>query len=162
MLKDEITNPKFKGVVQTDAILMAALNEWTNGLFLKRIKKTVLYFNFCGMEFPSHHHFFGIFDLKSQQLFTAGLATTYEKLMDFRYNNPDRHKHLYISKPQVLTMRKLEPGFVIWLASLSLAFVALTLEWLTTLKNYLVMKYVLLAFYSEHRSIRHSTIGSKA
>lgn len=92
-----------------------------------------------------HHHFFGVLDLKTQQLIEGGIVPFYKDVLPVEGWN--RYKHLFIEKPKVLNMRMLEPGFVIWTSSLSFALVAFMFEWLMTLKDFLVVKCVLLAFY---------------
>lgn len=66
--------------------------------------------------------------------------------------NPKRYAHLFAASPQVLTMEHLQAGFVIWLVSILVSLTAFTLEWLVRLKDYLLIKHLLTAFY-EQRSL---------
>lgn len=114
------------------------------------------------MIFPRNHKFFEIFDLKTQQLFTGGIflhhAENYKKYWDPNYYKrpelltKDYLENIYPAKftdgPKVLTMADhLEAGFVIWILSISFAFVVFIIEWIIRLKDYLVCKVVLGAFY---------------
>lgn len=115
----------------------------------------------CGMMFPRHHHFVGIFEEMYLRLYDAGI-TSYEinSISQFvrefeKYEIPSgisviesrMVKRETDNGPQVLDMFKLEPGFVIWLASLTLTFIAFSLEWLNTLKDYIVFKYIFRALF---------------
>lgn len=138
-------DPTIKGVLQTDPYMMAQMQQSTAGIFSQRIRKEILYVYMCGIKFP-HHHFTGIFGLKSQQLLTGGFISSFQKDL-LSFSESLRFQHFIEEKSKVLNMKKLKPGFVIWAASLCVAFLALLLEWLITMKEYLVMKCVLLAFY---------------
>jgi hypothetical protein len=99
------------------------------------------------IQFYRHEPFFEKFDEKFQQFFTAGLFEYYA-LEWYKYLDPNRYKHLDKHEPQVLTLTHLEAGFVVWLASLSVAILAFVMEWAISLKNFLVFKLVLRAFYN--------------
>src|SRR5690349_9522965 len=96
----------------------------TKGQFADRVRKEVLVTTMCGIKLRSHHHFTGILDLKSQQLFTAGIIQ-HETEVAWKYEiRKQRLKHSIIEGPRVLNMKMLEPGFVIWLTSLTLILFA--------------------------------------
>lgn len=145
---EDIFDPNYKGAIQNDAVMMFMMRTWTAGRYNSRVRKEVLYVEMCGMKFPNHHHFTGIFERKSQQLFDAGFFQWLEHEIEYATSQA-KYKHLYwwLGRPRVLDMRMLEPGFVIWMASFSLAFLAFALEWIALLKNYFVAKYVLCAFF---------------
>lgn len=53
---------------------------------------------------------------------------------------------LFVYEPQVLTMNHLEAGFIIWLSAFSLGIVIFAFEWLIRFRDFLVFKYVFIAF----------------
>lgn len=160
MLSWEILKPEFKGVMQIDYFIMRAMMKLTEGRFSTRIRKEVLYVDVCGLRFVRHHHFTGIFDLKLQQLFTAGIVPHYHEAAYSQSCSPgslrEGYNRIRDGESKQFNMRMLEPGFVIWIASLSLTLIAFIFESLVTLKDFLVFRYILLAFYKERFMITNS------
>lgn len=64
-----------------------------------------------------------------------------------KYVDPKYYEHLFRDEPKVLTMSHLEAGFMIWLGSLSLAFVAFMGEWLIKVMEYFIVKHILKAYF---------------
>lgn len=138
-----IFNSDFKGVMQTEDYIRTYMSKSSDGRFLARVREEVLYSEMCGMSFPRHHYFFEMFHLKSQQLFAAGIL----KFEETRFQNR-RYDKIRIESdgPKVLSLKMLEPRFVIWVSSLSLAFAAFVFEWLFALKEYLIAKFSTTSF----------------
>jgi len=116
----------------------------------KNLKKEELPIEICGLKFPRHHHFFEAFDYKMQQLFTGGLLWVRNGSLKFNTQWPSSDAKYFrtLDEPKILNLKILEPGFVIWTSSLLFAVTAFIFEWLATFKDFLVMKYILKAFYS--------------
>lgn len=103
-----------------------------------------------GLNFRGNHKFFETFEKKTQQLFAAGIIDHYAA--DYNDNlNPKQYEHLYRDGPQILTLAHLEAGFVIWIVSICIAISVFICEWLVTLKDFLVIQFVLMAFYKHKR-----------
>ena len=118
----------------------------TKGRFTSRMREEVIYVKMCGLLFP-HHYYVQMFDSMSQQLFAAGIIKhEYEDALKEKIRAINL-KYLILEGPKVLNIRRLEPGFVIWLGSLSFTLFAFSLEWLNALKDYFVFKYILQAFF---------------
>lgn len=143
-----IYDPTFKGAL--NLILggqIRFINE-SNGLFQRRLLKEIILTDRCGICFPIHHRLFTIFNRKIQQLIEGGIVDLLKEEA-LKYLNPNRYKHLFTQEPEVLSMRHLEAGFVIWLISVCFACLVFALEWLITFKEYLIFKCLLKAFYSK-------------
>lgn len=137
-----IFNPHFKGVFQTEPLSTSLYSSLTNGRFEPRVRRDVLFVEMCGLKFPNHHHFTGIFERKSKQLFEAGVIQV--KMNDLLYQIFD---HWFVDEPKVLDLKKLEPGFVIFIASVALATTAFVFEWLSALRDYVIVRYFFAAYY---------------
>lgn len=121
----------------------------TKGKFLKTLLKDRAMLQMEGVSMQRNHPFFEEFDRKFQQLFTGGLINQYTEEY-FETLNPKRYEHLYPGdEPQVLTMKHLEAGFVVWLVSLSFAIIEFIIEWIIQLEEYLVIKFILSTFYAQ-------------
>lgn len=104
-------------------------------------------------------------NLKTQQLFTAGIIDHfadydkrifdqkfYKRLSDLTPKYMEvQHVTMFSEGPEVLTLNHLEGGFVVWLISMSFAIFAFIFEWLIKVKEFLIIKYLLLAFYKQKR-----------
>lgn len=100
------------------------------------------------MLFERNHYLFEEFDRKFEQMFNAGLINYYAENF-FKSMNQKRYKHLYRdSDPQVLSLKHLEAGLVIWLVSISFAIIAFTIEWISRLLDYLMINYILSVFFN--------------
>jgi hypothetical protein len=120
----------------------------TNGKLAKRLLKEGLFMEWIGMKFKRNSEYFEIFDEKLQQLVTAGII---DHLISFRKEmlNLKRYAHLYRDEPQVLTMKNLEAGFVIWLISVSIAVCVFICEWISRLHDMLVLEFILVAYQKQ-------------
>lgn len=143
-----IHDPNFKGGLQVNQDYLIAFTRFSKGLFLDRVLKETLYTEIVGLELPKNHKFFEIFDKKIQQLFNAGIVDYYRDEF-VQFTKPKRYKHLHNSKPKVLTLKILEAGFVVWLISLFMSFLAFVGEWTVRIKDFLVFEYILEKFYDK-------------
>lgn len=80
-----------------------------------------------------------IFAKKLQQLTEAGLIG-YNMRFLLEKNNPKRWE--VESGAQILTLEELEAGFVVCMAPLAISALVFCLEWLITLKNFLVFNFI--------------------
>lgn len=146
MLKKNIYEPSFKGSLEIDLYNILAYMLISKGKILKRLLHERLSFDMLSLQFPPHHELYEIFDEKMQQLFISGIidhhVSEYNRLAD-----PKCYEHLYRIEPQQLTLKNLEAGFVIWLASINFAIVAFVFEWFVRLTEYLMIRYLAAAFY---------------
>lgn len=122
----------------------------TKGRLRERLLDQRFWLDFYGMRFPRHHKFFETFDEKFQQMVTAGMIVTWSHDHN-EYLNPkyyEQFKNIFESgdEPKVLTLQKLEAGFVICLASLLFALFAFIGEWLIRTKEYLVFTQIFTAY----------------
>lgn len=96
-----------------------------------------------GIEFPRNHKLFHIFDVKLQQLLESGW-------IDAITTNPDPTLLAAERKdrkvPQVLTMKHLEAGFVVWMISITFGIFAFISEWMLSIKDSLIFTNVFLAY----------------
>lgn len=121
----------------------------TNGKFLNRIQGTNIFTSMCGLVFPKGHKLFSIFDEKFQRMFNYGIID-YE-LKDI-WNFLDRKRFFtYDNSPEVLTLKHLEAGFVVWLVAVSFACIAFACEWLVKLIEYLIIRLILNALYLDRK-----------
>jgi hypothetical protein len=117
----------------------------TRGELLKRILKEddhLIHNTVCGLKFPTNDKLYDSFNRKIQQLHEAGII---KKIMDENkkfldpkfYEKPlMTHKEYlettwrksFVDEPQVLTLKDLEFGFVIWLGSLALPLIIFIVE----------------------------------
>lgn len=121
---------------------------------LETLKTQDLDITICGLKFPRHHPFCEIYEHKLQQIFATsswnnGLRS--HGFLETQWPSPNLKRFRTFNEPKVLNMKMLEPGFVIWTSSLLLAVAAFIFEWLITLKDYIVTKYILEAFYTTRR-----------
>jgi hypothetical protein len=98
----------------------------------------------CGMRFPTNHKLYENFNKVIQKLHEAGIINhmidKYKKYLDPKYyEKPVKIHKQYLETtysnsfengPQVLTLSDLEFGFMIWLGTLVLPFVAFFFEFL--------------------------------
>lgn len=120
----------------------------TNGTFLKRILKDRVMLKMYGMLFPYFDPLFSVFDRKLQQLVAGGLINHYTAEYDEKLN-PKRFEHLHQSGPEILTMQTLEAGFVVWMVSVFFAVLIFMYEWIIRFAEYLVVKWILIAYFNE-------------
>lgn len=145
----KLTRSDLNFAISIDALSLYYYIKETNGSILPRLHKERINLNSFGMVIPRNHKLYEIIDEKIQQLFTAGLVDFYSNEF-FKYESKKRYDHLYHDKPQVLTMKNLEAGFVIWLASLSLTLIAFVCEWFIRIMEFVIYKSIFKAFY-EHK-----------
>lgn len=152
---ESIFDPTFKGSIQVNQDYLIDFATASNGKFLDRVLKENLYVEISGLEMPRNHRFYEIFDEKFQQLFAAGIIDHYRDKW-VKLTKPKHYRHLRDSCPKVLTMELLEAGFVVWLVSLTAAFVVFVCEWILTGLKWLVVEKVLSVYFDVmmKRSIR--------
>lgn len=104
-----------------------------------------------GIQFPQFHRFYESFDEKRQQLFGAGIIqyhykgkTSHEKKL--------RSKHLYLSGPEVLTMKHLEAGFVIWITAVCIAIPSFLIEWSLHFVKFQIIKAIVKSFFDQKKN----------
>lgn len=146
--KVNIESSKFKGAFYMDSLDLYYHVWLSNGTLLNRFLKQSVNLDIRGLVFPRNHGFYEIFNKKLQQYFESGLIGRYVSSTK-AFLNPKRYAHLFAASPQVLTMEHLQAGFVIWLVSILVSLTAFTLEWLVRLKDYLLIKHLLTAFYEQ-------------
>lgn len=140
-------NSSFQGAVQVFDEMLRFLAVDTKGLFLKRIFDSErLYGEMFGIRFSFQHYLFELLDRKFQQMFAGGIIEFYNR--EYKdYLNPKRYEHLHPTGPQVLTLEHLRAGFVVWLVSVVFAILTFIWEWIVTLINYVITKYIFKSFY---------------
>lgn len=122
----------------------------TRGQLLDRIIDERFLLQMKGILFKPNHKLFDIVDKMIQQEFTTGLVDYYTKPY-FHFLNKKKRRFQPLKGPKVLTLKHLEAGFLIWLACICFAAMAFVCEWLNRLKDELVLKYLLLAFYDQKK-----------
>ena len=153
-MSDVLYDPKFKGAIHLDPLMLWNKVRKSGGRLLKRILKERFDFEMCGMLFPRNHRLFEIFNKKLSELFESGLSSYWEKLFA-KYLDPKFYHWLNNEEPQKLTMEQLESGFVIWLISLSFSCLVFICEWLIRLKDFLIIKFVLQAYCRKRQMDAH-------
>lgn len=142
-----IYDPTFKGGLHVwSNSLYNDIPQSANGSLIKRILKDRLFHQNGGIELPRNHKLFDIVDRKIQQLFTGGIIMHYDEKYA-RVKDPKIYEHFYQYKAEVLTLQKLEAGFIIWLFALFLALVAFICEWIKQRFDHFIVKTVITALY---------------
>lgn len=141
---EEIYDSNFKGTVHLDYHLFVALSGISKGRIVQRMLKEDLITDICGWDFPRSHRFYEVFDRKTQQLFNAGIT---HKIIKKYTVNPKKFIHLYEQGPKVLSMNDLEAGFVVWLISITFAVLAFLMEWLMTMKDFLILRMIFKTYF---------------
>jgi hypothetical protein len=169
---DIISNENEKKIVITSSRALHYFIFLSGGEFQKRIIDEPMQETFCGVDFPRNHKFYENFNRKITQLYEAGITERYSKhyyhLLDLKYYERPRliHKKYlettwrksFIKEPKILSMRDLEFGFVIWLGSLVFPLIAFVLEWFKRLKEFLVIHFLLAAYFE----IKYSESSKKS
>lgn len=95
--------------------------------------------------FLPHDLFFETFDKKIQQMFEAGIIALCLKYHEdtFKPNKFQSQQESF----KVLTLTELKAGFVISLVPLVFTFFIFCIEWLPTIKNYIVISYTFREFF---------------
>lgn len=136
-----ITDHDFKGGVDISSEQFYEDVNKSKGALLNRIMKERTRLEMRGLFFPVNHQFYNTFNRKIQQCVTGGiidhLRSNWTKYLEHK-----RYAHLYTVHPKVLTLQTLEAGFVIWMVSLSLSIIAFVLEWIFTIKDVFLFKYI--------------------
>lgn len=160
-----IYDPLFKGAIHINSLYEPRVVKFSKGEILKRIIRKPFITESCGLSMMSNNKLFDVLDLKIQQLVAAGIIDYHlnvnKKLLDPNYyKKPKLLTREYLEKiyvksfpegPQVLTLEHLEAGFVVWLCCSSLALLTFVCEWILLLKDCLLIKYILSAFYEWKR-----------
>lgn len=95
------------------------------------------------MAFPVNHRLYDVFNNKIMQLVQSGLMDSYIEDSSRSFGKFPS----YDDGPQVLTMKHLEAGFVIWMYSTRVAVAGFFLEWLARLVEFYVFKNILSAYF---------------
>lgn len=142
VLYNKIHDPLFKGGAFIDSRDISTAANITNGAILNRLFRGSFLFEPCGLEMPDSSKFFDVFELKTQQLFTAGIIDFYVE-HDKKYLDPNFYKKrklltkeyleeiypkLFNRGPGVLTLKHVEAGFVIWIVFLVLSLIVFLIE----------------------------------
>lgn len=133
------------------------LSKITQGQILKRLLDERVKLDTHGIIMGRHAKFYEIFNRKIQQMFDSGIVSYHVT----RYSsnlNYNKFKHLYERDPKKLTMKELEAGFVVWIFAVLLTVIVFTCEWIVRFKDYLKIKYVLLAMYERREVERNKHI----
>lgn len=163
---NKIHDPTFKGAVQVHPNLKQFYANYSRGELLKRLLKEPFISESCGMEMPRNNKMFEAFDLKTQQLFVAGIIDFYvavnnEFLDPNYYLKPKLLTRKYLETvyvksfptgPQVLTLEHLEAGFVVWLGCLLFALISFVIEWIIRIKDLYIINCIWSSFYETKRS----------
>lgn len=120
------------------------------------------------MYFPQFHKFSETFGAKIQQQFEAGINYFITARADHKGRvwakglNKKRYQHYYayLNEPQVLTMEHLKAGFVVWLVSICFAILSFLFEWIFTLSDLIIVKFVIKKCF-ELKLGDHSHAGRK-
>lgn len=156
ILNRQLFDPSFEGVVHVSGSILAVDSKRTNGRILKRILNEHLFSISLGLGMIRNNIYFNIIDKKIQQLLTGGLIGFYVDKYHI-WEKPkmyERYRHLFEHDgPKVLSLTDLEAGFVIWLVVLSFSLVAFILEWIARLRDFIVVMFVLNAFFEEKQII---------
>lgn len=93
-----------------------------------------------GLTFLRNHFLFESFDRKLQQYIEGDLVNY--NCRDFYENNNPAKFRKYEEDFAVLTLGELEAGFVVCLVPLALTVLVFMIEWIPTLKNFLVFLFI--------------------
>jgi hypothetical protein len=174
-LEYEVYYPSSKIGVHVPARFALTALKQSRGELQKRILKEVFREMFCGMGFSRNHKHFEEFNRRIVQLIEAGIIghfrDEFKKYFDSKfYEKPQliHNKYLettwrksFVDEPQILTMKDLKAGFVIWLYSLCLPIIAFVIEWIVRLKDFLVFKFILKAFFEVKQSNARNVLKCK-
>jgi hypothetical protein len=142
-IKDEnLFRPKSRTSFYADTRSFYFESIRSRGEFMKRVLDETFNEYSCGMRFPPNDKLYESFNRKIQQLHEAGITNhiieSYKKYLDPKYYQKPvmthkkyletTHKNSFEDGPQVLTVKNLEFGFVIWLVTLILPIIAFTIE----------------------------------
>jgi hypothetical protein len=126
----------------------------TRGELNKRFIVEPIQKQFCGVEFPRNHKFYETFNRKIQQLIEAGITEMLRKKYA-KWTDPK-----YYERPRLTHKKYLV--FVIWLGSLLLPLIGFLLEWLVKLKDFLIVKFVLTAFFEQKFLETKKDVGKRS
>lgn len=151
LITNNIHDENFKGAIELYYPQLYYVVNATKGRILQRIFKDRLYSEMSVMMFPPNHKLFEPINRKMQQLFEAGSIEHYFERSKDKLD-PKRYEHLYETTAQVLTMKHLSAGFIIWTFSLVLAIAAFIVEWIVTIIKLLVVKFIFAVFFKMNLS----------
>lgn len=97
------------------------------------------------LVFPRNHFLFDIFERKLQQYIEADLANYNLRFWD-EQGNPKRFE-VYKESFAVLTLSDLEAGFVVCLVPLAFSIFVFAIEWMQTLKDFVVVLIIFRKFF---------------
>jgi hypothetical protein len=165
--RNHIFDPTQRKVLFARSRLLYGFMEASRGEFKKRLIAEPIQERFCGVSFPRNHKFYEPFNRKITQLIKAGITEKYIKdnigtVIDPKYYEKPRLAHKkylettwrksFIDEPKVLSMKDLKFGFVIWLGLLVLPLICFILEWLKLLKHFVIMKFILAAYFERKQA----------
>jgi hypothetical protein len=169
----KLYDPSFKGGVGLDLLDLRAQAKLSNGaiLTLLHTKEKLYKDEHCGMSSENGRHT-DLLNNVTIRLFEAGIIQHWmdesKKFLDFNYYQrplmlTKEYLHQIYPKthpegPQELDLFGLEAGFVIYLAATGLSLLAFGLEWLCRFKDYLIVHYLLTAFYEAKRPKEASSL----
>lgn len=116
-----IFDHSFRGVLEINFLGLNYASNFSNGKILSRILPESFSTEMTAMIFPKFHRFYDILNLKLQQLFIGGIINYHSSKNWTHTENAKMYAHLFsdLQGPQILTMKNLEAGFVVWLVSIS-------------------------------------------
>lgn len=141
VMSRQIFDYSFRGAFLVNLYGINELSILTQGRFIERVLTSGMYTEFVAMCIPPFHKFYEVVDQKIQQLFTAGIINIFAQEI-ITSDDKKAYAHLNPQGPQVLTMKHLEAGFVVWLISLNFAVIAFMLEWATKVFEIFLLKLV--------------------
>lgn len=124
---EAVFDPTFEGGIEVGSFSLTRQTFFTKGKFIQRVLKDRISQEMCGMQILRNHRFFSTLSRKLDQLWTGGILNFYNIAWQ-KFGDPKRFEHLYVFEPQVLTMKHLEPGFVIFLVSLLVSLISFIIE----------------------------------
>lgn len=100
-MEDRIHDPSFKGAVHIHSRYTPFIAYQSNGEIIKRMLKEPFITKFCGMQMTQNNKLIDILDIKTQQLFVAGIINHFisydKKLLDQNYyKRPKSYKKEYL------------------------------------------------------------------
>lgn len=146
LLTKNIYDHRLKEVYHVRADYLNQLITDSAGRIGSRIIKEILPGVTKTLTFPRNHRFFEIFDEKIQKMVTAGIINHFAEEDYKNLLNAKNFSKSKLDEVKPLNLEHLEAGFVVWLVTLVFPIVAFIMEWIVTLKNLIVFKYIYLTF----------------
>lgn len=134
-----IFDHNFKGVFYLSLPNLKKYLKWSKNKLMERIMEHKVSGSTKKLVFPRHHRFFDAFNRKIDQLVTAGIVEHLAKSFEHEIIPKSLFK-IKRENYQAMSLAHLEAGFVVWLVSLLFPTTAFIIEWIMTLKEFIVFK----------------------